>query len=356
MIIAGQLINHGTNLRRVNMSEATMINNDLNTQNINLQETDPEMAVIINNEELGDTPENRKSVNKTGLMYTIGIAIFAGCQMGLSYIISKFFADFAANYSQLITMLVVLLTDVCLLIPMMFLLTKNISVVKAKPAKLKASTFTVTIFICYFAMIVGSLLGNGLNSVITGNSQNMLVQSFGGGNTLVMFLVVGLLGPIAEELVFRKFLIDRISRFGNGFAILVSALFFGLFHMNLQQFFYAFFLGLIFGFTYVKTRNIKYSIIYHAIINTYSSVILMWALKGMSTSPVKTMIFSVATVIEILAAIVGGVLFFVFLNKIKVKETASHPGKASFAFAGWGMWPFYIVSIVLLVVITMKVF
>lgn len=55
--------------------------------------------------------------------------------------------------------------------------------------------------------------------------------------------------------------------------MLFSALTFGLFHMNLFQFFYAFGLGLLFAYVYIRTRALRYSIFMHMIINCLGSVI-----------------------------------------------------------------------------------
>ena len=50
--------------------------------------------------------------------------------------------------------------------------------------------------------------------------------------------------------------------------MLFSGLMFGLFHGNLNQFVYAFVLGLCFGFIYVKTGNIRYTIGLHMLDDT----------------------------------------------------------------------------------------
>ena len=54
---------------------------------------------------------------------------------------------------------------------------------------------------------------------------------------------------------------------------------FGLFHGNLNQFAYAFILGVIFGFVYVKTGTIRYTILLHMIINFMGSVLGVLVLK-----------------------------------------------------------------------------
>jgi hypothetical protein len=70
-------------------------------------------------------------------------------------------------------------------------------------------------------------------------------------------------------------MIDRISRYGDTVAIIVSAVAFGLFHGNFYQFFYAALIGLLLGYMYCRTGNVKHTILMHMIINFLGSVAVM---------------------------------------------------------------------------------
>ena len=84
------------------------------------------------------------------------------------------------------------------------------------------------------------------------------------------FLIAGVSAPICEELIFRKLLLDRLRPMGDRAAIWISGVAFGLFHMNLYQFFYATLLGLIFAGIVLKTGKLYHSILLHAGINISS--------------------------------------------------------------------------------------
>ena len=86
-------------------------------------------------------------------------------------------------------------------------------------------------------------------------------------------LVIAILAPLIEEYLFRKQLIDRMRPYGERLAVTVSALLFGLFHGNLSQFFYAFALGLVFGYLYLRTGRLRYSAALHIFVNTLGSVV-----------------------------------------------------------------------------------
>ena len=91
--------------------------------------------------------------------------------------------------------------------------------------------------------------------------------------TLVRTISVGILPAVFEELLFRKFLIDRTIRHGEFISCAMSGIMFGLWHGNFQQFFFAFFVGVLFVFVYIRTGNIIYTMILHASMNLVTSLV-----------------------------------------------------------------------------------
>jgi len=130
-------------------------------------------------------------------------------------------------------------------------------------------------------MFIGNLIGTVLMAILTGGrAQNVLVgYAMDAGNEALKILFIVFLGPLLEELLFRKILIDRTRAFGEKNAILFSALLFGLVHTNMFQFFYAFGIGLIFGYIYVRTGKVLYTWVMHAAINFFYCVIPGWLLR-----------------------------------------------------------------------------
>ena len=120
-------------------------------------------------------------------------------------------------------------------------------------------------------MYIGHFMGNGLMgwiSHLTGHDYQSGLANLADTSPWWMILVGSvIIAPIGEELMFRKLLIDRARRYGDGTAILSSSLLFALFHGNLFQIFYAFFLGLIMGYMYTLSGKIRYSVALHMFIN-----------------------------------------------------------------------------------------
>ena len=85
-------------------------------------------------------------------------------------------------------------------------------------------------------------------------------------------LVTVIAAPICEEIIFRRILFRRLLPMGELLAVMVSAVIFGLYHMNFYQFFYATALGILFGLVMLKTGDLLYTICLHMAINLLASI------------------------------------------------------------------------------------
>lgn len=86
------------------------------------------------------------------------------------------------------------------------------------------------------------------------------------------FLTAVILAPVAEELMFRGLVMRRLSNVGQKFAIIVSALFFGLMHGNLPQAVMAFCVGIVFAYGDIKAQSLVPSILGHMFINFTATI------------------------------------------------------------------------------------
>lgn len=94
------------------------------------------------------------------------------------------------------------------------------------------------------------------------------------GGILIELLVVGLVVPVAEELVFRGLVYNRLRESVSPvWAAVLSALAFGVFHGNLVQGIYAFLLGLLLAFCSEKYKTVLAPVIVHATANIVSVIL-----------------------------------------------------------------------------------
>lgn len=132
-------------------------------------------------------------------------------------------------------------------------------------------TAVYSVGVLYLFSMLTSLIMAAVEQ-LTGHSTGDLLQSVAEDLPAWFYLVlVGILAPVFEELIFRKLLLDRLRPFGDRAAIWISGVAFGLFHMNLYQFFYAAALGLVFAGVALKTGKIWHTMLLHAIVNLSST-------------------------------------------------------------------------------------
>ncbi len=219
--------------------------------------------------------------------------------------------------------------------PILYLIVRGMPSRKREKKKLPALELFYTFLVAQAFMMVGNLIGQSLNLSIgnifgfeVNNSTAVLITET---PIWLIFILVVIVAPIIEEFIFRKLMIDKLSRYGDTVAIIVSAVAFGLFHGNFFQFFYAAFLGLLLGYVYCKSGKIKYTIVYHMIINFLGSVAVIPLLKyeellmsgttpetaaGLREFAIAGMIMGSYAVIQYAMVISGVVIFF---NAIKYR-------------------------------------
>lgn len=227
--------------------------------------------------------QTKKHFSKLGLMYFIGTLIVLGGQYLTSFIIGAVAPELSENYD--FYFIIVMLTMYVITMPIMALLIRMVPAEQpAEKKKMSIGQWFVAFIMCYAVVylsnIVGTILTNIIGIIKGSAVTNNIIEIASSTNPWTNFLIMVICAPIAEELLFRKLLIDRTVKYGEGCAVFFSGLFFGLFHGNLNQFVYAFVLGLFFGFIYVKTRNIIYTILIHMLINFMGSVLSMSLLKS----------------------------------------------------------------------------
>lgn len=86
------------------------------------------------------------------------------------------------------------------------------------------------------------------------------------------YLAIGILAPLAEELVFRGAILRTLLKLFapklHWIPIILSAVIFGALHGNLAQFVHASIIGLILGWMFYRTNSIAPGVVFHWINNT----------------------------------------------------------------------------------------
>ena len=116
----------------------------------------------------------------------------------------------------------------------------------------------------WISEILDSLFGTGEIPDAMAGSLPSEGQS---GSAWIFFLFVVVLAPVCEELIFRKLLLQPLRSGGDMFAAVTSALIFGAYHGNFDQFPYAFAVGLLYGILAVRSSSVLPTLILHFVNN-----------------------------------------------------------------------------------------
>ena len=90
-----------------------------------------------------------------------------------------------------------------------------------------------------------------------------------------LFIQMAVLAPVFEEYWFRGVIQSSLAPYGNGFAILVSSLCFGMAHGNIHQFCYTVIVGICLGYVRYATGSLVPTMIMHAIFNSIAGIAIV---------------------------------------------------------------------------------
>ena len=110
---------------------------------------------------------------------------------------------------------------------------------------------------------------------------------------------------LVEEFACRGLILGSLRKYGDGFAVLVSAILFGLMHGNFDQMPFAFMVGLVLGFIVVKTDSLWIAVAVHAA-NNFISVAFEYLLAGLSQNS-QNLIYSLYLMVALIAGVIGAV-------------------------------------------------
>jgi len=192
-------------------------------------------------------------------------------------------------------------------------------------AKAASASVIIGIVIATAVMIPLMFAIEGFNALGYNPSRSFDLGGNNAANIILQLALCCVLPGIVEEMLFRGIMLRGLRKFGDAFAIIVSALLFSLFHCNAVQTVFPFIAGLVLGLIFVKTGNLVFCMIAHALNNAMSILYDVWLNKYIMQSTVllKMNTFYI-TVFEVIAGVIcllvlAACLFVLFKTKT-VKE------------------------------------
>ncbi len=127
----------------------------------------------------------------------------------------------------------------------------------------------------FIQMAVG-YFSSGVEYLLNGVGLTAYSPDSANGSTMLQTLISVVYGcivaPVTEELIYRGVFLKNMSRVSQRFGIFSSALFFGLSHENLPQFFLTFVLGIFLAYVTTKHDSLIPAILIHFGVNTFGVV------------------------------------------------------------------------------------
>lgn len=232
----------------------------------------------------------KKTFCRIGMVYTIMSVAVTLFQLVIAFVGLQFIPRFTLDMQMMVSSASLYIIGMLVLYIGLHPL-KNVTLQKHK---MSAMDILKAFCMCYAVLIASNLLGQLLTTMIGILKGSPIINPVETLTTEismpVLILLTVICAPIFEELFFRKILIDKTASFGELPAILLSGLMFGLFHGNLTQFPYAFAIGIFFGFIYIRTGNISYTMILHAMINCVGAVVSSLVMEGIDLDAIGKLI------------------------------------------------------------------
>ncbi len=204
----------------------------------------------------------------------------------------------------------------------------DVGVCKVSPL---TSFLTVIFAFCIIPLV--SLI-NMISSLFVENAVDQTLTRIVQDNSLFINLIlIALIPAVVEEFIFRGLIFNGYKKRNPLKAAILSAFLFGLIHMNVNQFSYAFIIGIIFALLTYVTGSIIPSTIAHFIVNG-TSVVLSHILADIQESQIadsvngtamnvdamdeKTMyilVYGLFAVMTIVGLVIAALLFYAICRK-----------------------------------------
>lgn len=203
---------------------------------------------------------------KTNLFFLWMLVFYVG---GCFFVIPLFPDSWFKNYSSII------IGQSLIFIPFVLylLVTKGKPLKDVKIRRIGALNTLLLIVLAYCLIPVVSFL-NVFTMMFAENEVSGQISGMSNNNFFFNIFITAFLPAVMEELIFRGIIYNGYRNSTIKRAIAASALAFGLFHMNINQFCYAFFMGIVFALVIEATGSIHSGMIMHFVINA-NSIILM---------------------------------------------------------------------------------
>lgn len=234
----------------------------------------------------------RSAVNKAGLVLIACLFIMLAVSTVFVMVAQVFLAGDLLNnrgdYESILYWMQAFLSPVALLIPaFIFFKGSRLSmteVVKTEKGNVffKLCLILTSIGVAMFANLPAGALKNLLSNIGIQTAEGSLPSQMSAEVVIPHILAIVVIAPLVEEFVFRGVILTYLEKHhGQLFAVLTSGVLFGLMHGDIISVLVTSAAGIVFGLTYVKTRNLWVTVVIHflynslAVLSSYADILFI---------------------------------------------------------------------------------
>lgn len=207
-------------------------------------------------------------------LYLLVVALFIGAGLLLGKILPK---DCPIYVSLIISQTIIFLPA------FLYCRKKNIAVKELIPYNKISFSTGVLVVVTTYLMYPLIVVLNAITLLFTDSGAANLQMEMLDINIWVSILLIAVLPACVEEFVFRGVLFQTYRKTRVFTGIILSAFLFGCMHMNVNQFVYAFVLGIYMAFLVEATGSILSSMLAHFTMN-FTSVVMGQVLRILSAA------------------------------------------------------------------------
>lgn len=223
------------------------------------------------------------------VLYVLLSAVYVGIFQGISSFVESVNSDAAVNFNNTIQSsefqyLFSALYSIFMVGGPFFLLgylfrKKGLvgSIPMGKPLKARFLPFIVIggFGLCLVGNIITSYLDMFIEILTGFELTNIEMPSTprNAGGVLLFFLSTAVVPALVEEMALRGVVMQPLRRYGDWYAIICSAVIFGLMHCNLVQIPFAFIAGIVIGYAVVVTESVWTGVLIHFMNNAFSVLV-----------------------------------------------------------------------------------
>ena len=163
----------------------------------------------------------KKSFSSLGFRFLIGTLVIYAVQMGVMTIVGAVKPEWLQDTT--ISLILAVLPLYLVGMPVLIAVVKRMPGEAPAKKSITPGQFVLALIMCFALMYCGNLVGTLITTVVgalKGSAvDNALMTYATGSNMIVTFLYMVICAPILEEYIFRKLIVDRTVKYGQGVAV-----------------------------------------------------------------------------------------------------------------------------------------